>query len=413
MPSYPAIRDDKVLYEPSNVYSDKNIKLTLLDGSTLEIWGLAYLNGQPIGTTTANVLQKDLEVAPSLSAGGVNVVAAPSTNPHTGTDVATVFGGITAFPQDVTGSSLPSIGGGYDNKIASSIAGTISGGAHHLIDAPAGHGTIGGGAYQEVHGAYGGALSGFTNKSDSDYGIVAGGRLNIAGDSTDRTGKTDQFVGAGSTNRALGHRALVVGGFNNLAQAQESSILGGTGHLAQTAAIGSAIVGGTSCMTSAPQSTALGNGARAQMYGQVAWASGMFNAVNGDAQASSLVARCITTNATATEMFLDGATATQRMVLPSNATWVFDIMVVARRTDVDDESAGYRITGVIDRNAGAATTALVGTPVVTVLAEDMAAWDVAVNANTTQGALRIMVTGEAAKTIRWVARVELTQLLKA
>lgn len=57
----------------------------------------------------------------------------------------------------------------------------------------------------------------------------------------------------------------------------------------------------------------------------------------------------------------------------------------------------------MDRNAA---TALVGTVTKTVLARDSASWDA--NVAVGSGALHITVTGEAAKTIRWVATVELT-----
>jgi hypothetical protein len=50
MPIYPSTKDDQVLYAPLNVYADKNIKLTLLDGSILEIWGDIYYNGVLLGT---------------------------------------------------------------------------------------------------------------------------------------------------------------------------------------------------------------------------------------------------------------------------------------------------------------------------------------------------------------------------
>jgi hypothetical protein len=48
MASYPSIKDDTVIYEPKSIYSDQNIKLSMLDGSQLEIWGNAYLNGSRI-----------------------------------------------------------------------------------------------------------------------------------------------------------------------------------------------------------------------------------------------------------------------------------------------------------------------------------------------------------------------------
>ena len=106
-------------------------------------------------------------------------------------------------------------------------------------------------------------------------------------------------------------------------------------------------------------------------------------------------------------MFADGA-STGLPLIASDSTYTFTALVTARRTDADNESAGYKIEGVIDNNAG--TTALVGTPTVTVLAEDTAAWDVVVEADNTNDALVIKVTGEANKTIRWGAVVELMKV---
>jgi hypothetical protein len=84
------------------------------------------------------------------------------------------------------------------------------------------------------------------------------------------------------------------------------------------------------------------------------------------------------------------------------------MLITARRSDANDESAAYRIFGCIDRNTGVATTALVGS-LTTDTIEDTVAWNVTVDADTTNGSLRIQVTGEASKTIRWVATVRTTQ----
>lgn len=127
----------------------------------------------------------------------------------------------------------------------------------------------------------------------------------------------------------------------------------------------------------------------------------------GDAQTRETVIRATTTNNTATEMTGYGG---QRLTLANDTTFAFEVLIAARRGDANDESAGYLITGVIDRNAAANTTALVGTPTVTVLGEDTAAWDVSATADTTNGSLRISVTGETSKTIGWVGSVKLTQV---
>ena len=92
----------------------------------------------------------------------------------------------------------------------------------------------------------------------------------------------------------------------------------------------------------------------------------------------------------------------------SDCTVTYSMLINARRIDADNESAGYRIAGVIDNNAG--TTALVGSIEKTVLAEDTAAWDVTVTADDTNDGINVLVTGEAAKTIRWQAVVNVAYI---
>ena len=110
-----------------------------------------------------------------------------------------------------------------------------------------------------------------------------------------------------------------------------------------------------------------------------------------------------TTDATATELLVGG----DRVKVPTDSTAFYRVSVCARRTDADNESAGYTIEGVIDNNAG--TTALVGSQVTTVTVEDTAAWSVAVTADDTNDAIAVKATGEASKTIKWVARIDLTR----
>jgi hypothetical protein len=73
------------------------------------------------------------------------------------------------------------------------------------------------------------------------------------------------------------------------------------------------------------------------------------------------------------------------------------------------ETAGYTVEGGITRGANAAATAICGTPTVTVLWEDDAAWDIAIAADTTNGALDIKATGNDEAAVRWLATLYITQ----
>lgn len=165
---------------------------------------------------------------------------------------------------------------------------------------------------------------------------------------------------------------------------------------------------GTGSAASATDTLAVGSGSAAALYGAKAFSNGSFGAA-GDAQFFISVLRGVTTDATVTELFADGST--QRLLLPNKTLWTFSIYVAGRRQDTSGGGAGYRLEGVIRRDASVGTTTLTGAVSKTILGETNAAWDVTVSADTTNGALLIQVTGEAAKTIRWVATAQITQVV--
>jgi len=75
-------------------------------------------------------------------------------------------------------------------------------------------------------------------------------------------------------------------------------------------------------------------------------------------------------------------------------------------------TARWTIAGAIKRGANAASTAMVGTPTVTMSHNDAgaSAWVVAVTADTTNGGIKVEVTGAASTTIRWVCKIETTEM---
>lgn len=169
-----------------------------------------------------------------------------------------------------------------------------------------------------------------------------------------------------------------------------------------------AVAIGSGSTASAVGSFAEGDGTNASIWGSKAYANGMF-ATAGDAQHGVYILRNETTNATSTPLYLDGTSATQRLVVPNNSVWTFSIMVSARRTDATGGGAGYKFEGVVRKDTTSGSITFVGTPSKTILGETDALWDVTLTANTTDGDLRVSVTGQAAKTVRWVATVLTTE----
>ena len=119
-----------------------------------------------------------------------------------------------------------------------------------------------------------------------------------------------------------------------------------------------------------------------------------------------LIVSQLTTNATQTELKTDQSTNSV-CTLRNNSTYAFKILVSARRTDADGENDAWEFTGLIHRDANAASTTL------DALQENhigSTEWSVSVDADTTNGSLRIQATGAASKTIRWCATIQTTEV---
>ncbi len=272
-----------------------------------------------------------------------------------------------------------------------------------------------------------------TNRVFDDFGSVGGGANNVAG-VDDGYAQSYATVAGGSNNAALNSHATVAGGSNNTASGFMSTVSGGavndatggyatvSGGAQNDATGGFATVAGGACNTASGYSSTIGGGenneanrhyatvpggsdGNASHYGELAYASGRFAAA-GDAQTSLYVLRRETGDATLTELFLDGLA--ERITLPADRVMTFDILVVGSHRFGGGSSAGYQVAGVI-RNIGGATS-FVGTPIVTVLGENVAGWDVVVEANDTVDALVVKVQGSSGTTIRWVASVRTVEV---
>lgn len=212
-----------------------------------------------------------------------------------------------------------------------------------------------------------------------------------------------------STMVASGTYSTIGGGRYNTASGSYSTVAGGT----TNAATGTYtfIGGGIANTASGDFSTASGYAALTRsLYGMDARASGRFS-VDGDAQVGTYTLRAATTNATITEITMNGsaASSTTTIVLPNNSTYSFQGLASARASGGD--AKGWRFSGTIERGAAAANTAIIGT--VTSASDGEAgasAWTLTIDADTTNGTLRVQGTGAAATNIRWLVKVETCEL---
>lgn len=361
--------------------------------------GITVTGGNPTGTGTPGSI--------SLTAGALQGAGTPAT--------VTVTGG--AGNGATTGGAVTVLGGS---------GGTTGAGAAVTLRAGPGGSTSGNGGTITVAGGIPVSGTGGAVAITANAGVGTnqnGGNVTIT--AGDRTGSGTAGVinlaipatGALQINGAAGTSGQVIMSNGATTAPTWQSVQSGLSLYRENpstpttpSATGTnAVAIGTGSVAGGTDSLAVGNGTSTTLYGAKTFANGT-HATAGDAQFMMLTSRGITTNATITEIFLDGATATQRMVLPNNSLWTFSVLVAGRRTDATGGGAGYRVDGVIRRDASAATTTLTGAVSKSVLGETNNTWDVTVDADTTNGSLRVRVTGEAAKTIRWVATAQVVQV---
>ena len=127
------------------------------------------------------------------------------------------------------------------------------------------------------------------------------------------------------------------------------------------------------------------------------------------AQSARILMTQQTSNATATELFTDGASGRVNVLNPpTNALLTCHGFVTAQS---GTSCAVWEVKAAIQRAANG-NVALVGTPTVTSLftSGTVTGWAVALSADTTNQTLKFAVTGSATQTINWLARLEATEL---
>ncbi len=166
-----------------------------------------------------------------------------------------------------------------------------------------------------------------------------------------------------------------------------------------------AVAIGNGASATAADTIAFGKDSKANIAGGVAFASGKFTNA-GDAQSGLYTLRNVTTDDTQTELYLDGSTV--QLVLSNNTLMTYSVTIAG--FNASDQGA-YRVDGGIMRGVNAASTTVIGSNKF-ILAETTNAqpWDVDVIADTTNGALKVVVTGAAATTINWVATILTTEV---
>jgi len=349
----------------------QSVLISIGQGQTVDLCYFSRLSGaNGVTPVSGNTGWVSLNQMPASASNNNAVTLGGSSNASTAA-FAAVLGGTS----NTASGSYAGIVGGQTNTANNSSSGVFVGSSNTASGQDA---AIVGGNGHIASGTRSGCLAGRTNTSSGEFSAVLGGESNIA------QGLRTATLG-GQSNGVTGENAVTVGGALGFATSSLCALIGGRQGTAR------AIVGNFVY----PASDVPVNNAR------------------GNQQLATLLLGRQTTDATATVLTSNtsAATTTNQVILPNNSAYAFQGTVIAAKTAAGDTSS-WKFEGAIKRGANAASTTLVAAVTPTVIAQDVGAvtWAVAVTADTTNGGIKVEVTGAAATTIRWVCKIETTEV---
>ena len=403
-------------------YSNNGYTTRGMPGATLEIFGQMRIKGTTAGylgfaaadsssSTTYTFPSADGTIGQVLSTNGSATLGWAST----GSSITQVtFAESTAAPNDTV----------YVDSIKA--AGTPAGGNVDLALSPKGTGALT--AQVADSTATGGNKRG-ANAVDWQSSVrvaatqvASGAQATISGGKENTASGIQSVVGGGLNNAASAIYTTIGGGYAGTASAGRATIAGG---YLNTASGGHAIISGGYANTASGSYATVPGGfnGNAELEGKFAYACGNFGFV-GDAQFGLTVCRATTTTNAAVNLTNSGNgtfSATNHLVLPNNRVYRFTIDLVASSGTIGTGSTTtygsfggvWTITGAIRRAATAATTSIIGAPIVLATAVDaeLAAVSFTVLAEASSyGSLQIVATGLASTQIHWVATIMATEV---
>jgi len=237
----------------------------------------------------------------------------------------------------------------------------------------------------------------------------------IVGGNTNSVNSQYSFIGGGESGSVSAVYGAILGGVSNVVNNNYSVILGGISNSASGSS--SVVVGGTSNAANGQSSVISGgsNGTTRSINGNFVTpaSSNPITSASGRSQLATLLLGRQTTDATATVLTSNSsaATTTNQVILPNNSAYYVKGSIIANVTG-GGNTKSWDFIATIKRGANAAATSIVGAVTLNVQAADAGAssWIVAITADTTNGGLAVTVTGQAATTIRWVAKLESTEV---
>ena len=255
----------------------------------------------------------------------------------------------------------------------------------------------------------------YASGTDSFAAAIADNTSSYGATSTNSIAMGLRAKASGQHSIALGYQPEATG-YYDVAIGDFASATGGF-------VTGGSIAIGSSAGATKVGSVAIGRRAYSNIEGKLAFTNNTFNNTrDGSAQYGLIVLKQRTTDATASTMTSDnnGDTAdspstTNQVILPNNSAYSFSGTIIARESAAaGSDYASWEIKGALLRDANAASTVL-GNGIQNKLyaTSGASAWAIALTADTTNGGLKIEVTGAASTNIRWVATVNTSEVTYA
>ena len=364
----------------ADVTDTANVVAALTAGTNITIAGDGTISASGGGGADLELYAENPSTPTAPSATGDNAVAVGSGSTASGNSSTSI--GLSSYAQGI--SSLAVGSGAWAEANYSTAIGRGNGGS--AITATGNGAMALGNSYASGTESFAAAIANNT----SSYGATGSNSVAIG----------DRAKGSGNYSVSMG-RLNNVSGPNGAVGLGQSNTVSAEG----------AFAAGNTNIASGTYSQALGNGANTQgLWGKLAKANGFFSNY-ADAQTGIFVLRSNTTDATPEALTTNNSTAatSNQVILPNNSAYAFHGTIVARQqASGGTECAAWKIEGLIRREGSAGTTVLVNSA--TTILDNTPAWGMALSADTTNGGLKIEVTGAAATNIRWVATIHTSEV---
>jgi len=218
---------------------------------------------------------------------------------------------------------------------------------------------------------------------------------------------SDYTIAIGYNAKSTNHSTIAIGREAGLAELGDEAIAIGKG----VSAGSKAIALGRTCTATGAFSVAIGNYANTNdIDGKFAFSVDYMNSA-GDAQQGKYILHHSTTDATPRAVTSSGSSPNigNQVNLRNNSAYTFSGTIVGREKASEGTDVGsWEIKGIIRREANAGTTVLVNSVINEIFVPT--GWAVAITADTTNGCLKVEVTGVASTNIRWVAIVNTAEV---